>query len=1256
MKKTIKNILLFIILVIAFIINKNNVFALSANIQITSDKTTFDINDIVNVNITVSSDDSKLGSYQFDVINDDRLSLVEGEKKVVEVGDGLITTKTYLFKYKALSSGTSTIKVENIRVLDWDTENEMSLINSNPNLKININEPPKSLINIDSPTANSTVTGNLTVLGWVMSTLKDKNIELYLDNKKIDDVTFSEREDVINAINGYGGKEENPTPGFKYVVDSKTLKSGNHTLIIKIINSNNNSTICEKSINFKTKTYNTHIQLDGPKNEIFSKKKINIVGWVMSEYANKKVEVYIDNKMVEDITFNAREDVIKAISGYGGKEENPTPGFSKTLSAKDYSVGNHIILIKVINKDNNEVLSSTQDSFVIKELKTIINIDSPSQLVSTNSNVKVVGWAMSNYSNKKVEIYIDDKNIDNVTFSAREDVIKAVNGYGGKEENPTPGFSATYDSNLLSGTSHKVIVRIIDKEDNEVLDESIKYFSTEKPKTIINIDSPSNTIARNSTIKIQGWTMSTLKEKNVEIYIDDKKIENVTFSAREDVIKAVNGYGNSEQNPTPGFSATYDSNLLTSGTHKVIVKVIDSVSNEVIEKSTKSFTIEKPKTIINIDSPSKTISKNSIVKIFGWTMSTLKEKNVEIYIDDKKIENVTFSAREDVIKAVNGYGNSEQNPTPGFSATYDSNLLTSGTHKVIVKVIDSVSNEVIEQSTKSFTIEKPKTIINIDSPSSTIKRNSTIKIQGWTMSTLKEKNVEIYIDDKKIENVTFSAREDVIKAVNGYGNSEQNPTPGFSATYDSNLLTSGTHKVIVKVIDKNNNEVLEQSVKDIKIDKYVGIINLDNPNSTSLYKNNIKILGWFLSDCKNKRVDIYIDDVKVDNITYVARDDILKVINGYGNSEQNPTPGINANYNIENFKDGKHSIKINIVDVNTDEIISTDTKTFKVQKYYGFINLDSPSGSNFSSDFNVIGWEMSELDNSYIKVFVDGKELSNPISRYQRDDVISAIKDYGDSSVNSTPGFSSTVSISEYNEGFHDLTVKLYTKLNEEIYSVNKRIFISKSLSYGIDISEYQTVYNWNLVKNFGIDYAIIRAVYRGYGAAGTLHEDSKFFSHVQGATSAGIKVGAYVYSQAINANEAQTEANLAIQMVNLAGGKNKFTMPIVFDTEFTSCVQNGNRCGRADNLSREQRTQVAIAFLETVKNAGYTPMIYASSSFLNNQLDMSKLSSYQVWVANYDVPAPYYNGPYQIWQYRSDGSVSGIYGNIDMDYVYLRY
>ena len=342
--------------------------------------------------------------------------------------------------------------------------------------------------------------------------------------------------------------------------------------------------------------------------------------------------------------------------------------------------------------------------------------------------------------------------------------------------------------------------------------------------------------------------------------------------------------------------------------------------------------------------------------------------------------------------------------------------------------------------------------------------------------------------------------------------------------------------------------------------------------------------------------------------------------------------------------------------MNTDEIISTDTKTFKVQKYYGFINLDSPSGSNFSSDFNVIGWEMSELDNSYIKVFVDGKELSNPISRYQRDDVISAIKDYGDSSVNSTPGFSSTVSISEYNEGFHDLTVKLYTKLNEEIYSVNKRIFISKSLSYGIDISEYQTVYNWNLVKNFGIDYAIIRAVYRGYGAAGTLHEDSKFFSHVQGATSAGIKVGAYVYSQAINANEAQTEANLAIQMVNLAGGKNKFTMPIVFDTEFTSCVQNGNRCGRADNLSREQRTQVAIAFLETVKNAGYTPMIYASSSFLNNQLDMSKLSSYQVWVANYDVPAPYYNGPYQIWQYRSDGSVSGIYGNIDMDYVYLRY
>ena len=408
-----------------------------------------------------------------------------------------------------------------------------------------------------------------------------------------------------------------------------------------------------------------------------------------------------------------------------------------------------------------------------------------------------------------------------------------------------------------------------------------------------------------------------------------------------------------------------------------------------------------------------------------------------------------------------------------------------------------------------------------------------------------------------------------------------------------------------------------------------------------------------MANTKNKEVQIYVDDQKVENVGQEEREDVLNAIKNYGSKEENPIPGFKVNYNCVSLKDGQHTITIKVVDSFNNEIISTSSKTFKIKKYNGLLNMDGPTGSNFSSNFDISGWEMSELDNSYIKIYMDGWQISSPILRVEREDVLDAIKDYGDASVNETPGFKTTVSIDEYNEGLHTLTVKLFTKLDDEIYTINRNIFISKSLSYGIDISEYQTVYNWGFVKSYGIDYAIIRSVYRGYGSAGRLVQDSKFYDHVRGASTAGLKLGTYVFSQAVNTQEAIEEANLSIQMVNIAGGKNVFQMPIIFDAEFSSCA---GHCGRADHLSKQQRTDIVKAFCETVKNAGYTPMIYASPSFFNNQLDMGQLSSYQVWVANYEVSSPYYSGPYQIWQYTSSGSVTGINGRVDMDYIYLKY
>ena len=194
----------------------------------------------------------------------------------------------------------------------------------------------------------------------------------------------------------------------------------------------------------------------------------------------------------------------------------------------------------------------------------------------------------------------------------------------------------------------------------------------------------------------------------------------------------------------------------------------------------------------------------------------------------------------------------------------------------------------------------------------------------------------------------------------------------------------------------------------------------------------------------------------------------------------------------------------------------------------------------------------------------------------------------------------------------------------------------------GVDVSYWQgSNINWNQVKSSGISFAFLRC---GYTTAdkGSRQVDSTFQTNIRNATAAGLDVGAYYFTQAVTEAEAKAEAKLAIQQVQASGCT--LNLPLVIDTE--------NLTGRASSskLSRAKRTAIIKAFCETVKSAGYTPMIYASTSWLNNNLDMSKLSSYKVWVAQYNDSVTY-KGAYQCWQYTSSGRVSGISGKVDLNY-----
>ena len=205
-----------------------------------------------------------------------------------------------------------------------------------------------------------------------------------------------------------------------------------------------------------------------------------------------------------------------------------------------------------------------------------------------------------------------------------------------------------------------------------------------------------------------------------------------------------------------------------------------------------------------------------------------------------------------------------------------------------------------------------------------------------------------------------------------------------------------------------------------------------------------------------------------------------------------------------------------------------------------------------------------------------------------------------------------------------------------------------KKVSYeGIDVSSHQKDIDWAKVKAAGIDFAIIRVGFRGYGT-GAILIDEYFTKNIEGALAAGIKVGVYFFSQALNETEAIEEAELVIEQ--LKKYKSKITYPVVYDAEDIS-----NDTARTDGLLGAQITSNCIAFCEKIKEAGYTPMIYANKRWFLTRLDLTRLTDYDMWHAAY-VDAPDTPYMYTMWQYSASGKVDGISGTVDLNISFKDY
>lgn len=200
----------------------------------------------------------------------------------------------------------------------------------------------------------------------------------------------------------------------------------------------------------------------------------------------------------------------------------------------------------------------------------------------------------------------------------------------------------------------------------------------------------------------------------------------------------------------------------------------------------------------------------------------------------------------------------------------------------------------------------------------------------------------------------------------------------------------------------------------------------------------------------------------------------------------------------------------------------------------------------------------------------------------------------------------------------------------------------------GIDVSEHQGEIDWEAVASSGVEFAMIRAGYRGYGEAGTLREDLFFQANMDGALANGIAVGVYFFSQALNAEEAAEEAAFLLELLE-PYGPGALALPVYFDWEDIT-----HDTARTNGLDGEIITDCALAFTDAMEAAGYAAGVYAYRYLGYFQYDLTRLAGLSLWIgAVGDWPDFYY--AHELWQYSIEGDLPGIDGNVDLDLRFER-
>lgn len=456
-----------------------------------------------------------------------------------------------------------------------------------------------TLLWVDTPGEDRVVKDTLYINGWNLSEEADRYIKVTVDGEDFSvNIKFEKRDDVLKSVSGFGGVETNATPGFYGNIDLKQYADGKHKLVISVLSKKNDHELAKKEISFVTRQYGTLIWIDSPAQNSKVKNKLNIQGWNLSEDANREVTALIDNiDVTQNLKFQQRDDVVKAVQGYGGVLTNKTPGFYGEIDVLNLDEGEHNLTIRVRDVETRKTIGEKIVKFFVKNYESLIWIDTPAVDSTVKNKVSINGWNLSEDAERIVKAYIDDKDVTTqLKFQKRDDVVNAIQGYGGAKTNATPGFYGVYDSSNLADGTHKIKILLKDKITKEVYESNEKEFSLKKYDAYITIDYPQAWTNNRDSMYIQGWQLSSLAERKIEVWINGNNVtDKISTYSRQDAVNAMKGkcYGDETTNEYAGFSGTIDIRNYDSGDYILKVRVFSTKTSELLSETSRSIDINK---------------------------------------------------------------------------------------------------------------------------------------------------------------------------------------------------------------------------------------------------------------------------------------------------------------------------------------------------------------------------------------------------------------------------------------------------------------------------------------------------------------------------------------------------------------------------------------------------------------------------------------------------------------------------------------